>query len=233
MRVDLVRVGHRLPGDLERGHRAAPRDPGRSRRQVGAGTPAPSPAPHHASGPTSPAPCPSHWWRPIDDSTRSAAARAASASAPFTTGSRPVRQQSTKFDSSAVSASAAGPPTQPTSTGAVGSGAGGLAAAVTAAHLEYEGSLTIDEDLLDAAGILPYEAIVISNLNNGERFMTYAINGKRGNGDIILNGPTARKAAVGDQIIIFCYEYYGDEEIKKHAPRIVRVNEKNQIVESR
>jgi aspartate 1-decarboxylase len=49
----------------------------------------------------------------------------------------------------------------------------------------------------------------------------------------VLNGPTARKAAVGDQIIIFCYEYYGDEEIKKHAPRIVRVNEKNQIIESR
>ncbi|MBD0316651.1 MAG: aspartate 1-decarboxylase [Nitrospiraceae bacterium] len=98
-------------------------------------------------------------------------------------------------------------------------------ATVSAAHLEYEGSLTIDEDLLDAAGILPYEAIVISNLNNGERFMTYAINGKRGNGDIILNGPTARKAAVGDQIIIFCYEYYAEEEIKRHARKIVRVIE--------
>lgn len=106
-------------------------------------------------------------------------------------------------------------------------------ATVTAAHLEYEGSLTIDEDLLDAAGILPYEAIVISNLNNGERFMTYAINGKRWNGDIILNGPTARKAAVGDQIIIFCYEYYAEEEIKRHAPKIVRVSDKNRIVETR
>ena len=52
----------------------------------------------------------------------------------------------------------------------------------------------------------------------------------RGKGEIILNGPTARKAAVGDQIIIFCYEYYGEEEIKKHAPKIVRVNEKNRIV---
>jgi aspartate 1-decarboxylase len=103
-------------------------------------------------------------------------------------------------------------------------------ATVTGAHLEYEGSLTIDQDLMEAAGILPYEAIVCSNLNNGERFMTYAINGKRGNGDIILNGPTARKAAVGDQVIIFCYEYYSDEEIKKHAPKIVRVNEKNHIV---
>jgi len=103
-------------------------------------------------------------------------------------------------------------------------------ATVTGAHLEYEGSLTIDQDLMKAAGILPYEAIICSNLNNGERFMTYAINGKRGSGDIILNGPTARKAAVGDHIIIFCYEYYGEEEIKKHAPKIVRVNEKNRIV---
>ena len=103
---------------------------------------------------------------------------------------------------------------------------------VTGAHLEYEGSLTIDEDLMEAAAILPYEAIVCSNLNNGERFMTLDA-GRRGSGDIVLNRPTARKAAVGDQIIIFCYEYYGDEEIKKHAPRIVRVNEKNQIVESR
>lgn len=103
-------------------------------------------------------------------------------------------------------------------------------ATVTGAHLEYEGSLTIDQDLMEAAGILPYEAIVCSNLNNGERFMTYAINGSRGKGEIILNGPTARKAAVGDQIIIFCYEYYGEEEIKKHAPKIVRVNERNRIV---
>ena len=103
---------------------------------------------------------------------------------------------------------------------------------VTKAHLEYEGSLTIDQNLMDAAGILPYEAIFCSNLNNGERFMTYAIEGRRGSGDIVLNGPTARKAAVGDQIIIFCYEYYGDDEIKRHVPKIVRVDEKNRIVES-
>ena len=78
-------------------------------------------------------------------------------------------------------------------------------ATVTGAHLEYEGSLSIDPDLMEAAAILPYEAIICSNLNNGERFMTYAIGGRRGSGDIVLNGPTARKAAVGDQIIIFCY----------------------------
>jgi aspartate 1-decarboxylase len=103
-------------------------------------------------------------------------------------------------------------------------------ATVTAACLEYEGSLTVDEDLLDAAGILPYEAIVISNLNNGERFMTYAMAGRRGSGEIVLNGPTARKGAVGDQIIIFCYEYYGDEEIKRHKPKIIKVDERNQII---
>jgi len=104
-------------------------------------------------------------------------------------------------------------------------------ATVTGAHLEYEGSLTIDEALMEAAGILPYEAIMCSNLNNGERFMTYAINGARGRGEIILNGPTARKAAVGDHIIIFCYEYYGEEETKQHRPKIVRVDGKNHIIE--
>ncbi len=104
-------------------------------------------------------------------------------------------------------------------------------ATVTEACLEYEGSLTVDQDLLDAAGILPYEAVVISNLNNGERFMTYAMAGNRGSGEIVLNGPTARKGAIGDQVIIFCYEYYAEEEIKRHAPKIVKVDEKNRIVE--
>mgnify|MGYP003340541527 CR=1 FL=1 len=103
-------------------------------------------------------------------------------------------------------------------------------ATVTESCLEYEGSLTVDEDLLDAAGILPYEAIVISNLNNGERFMTYAMASKRGSGEIVLNGPTARKGAVGDQVIIFCYEYYAEDEIKRHAPKIIRVDGKNRIV---
>jgi len=102
-------------------------------------------------------------------------------------------------------------------------------ATVTDACLDYEGSLTVDEDLLDAAGILPYEAIVISNLNNGERFMTYAMAGKRGSGEVVLNGPTARKGAVGDQVIIFCYEYYAEDEIKRHVPKIIRVGEGNKI----
>src|ERR1051325_10996399 len=102
-------------------------------------------------------------------------------------------------------------------------------ATVTDANLEYKDSLTVDEDLLDAAGILPYELVMISNLNNGERFNTYAMTGKRGSGEIILNGPTARKAVVGDKIIIFCYEYYAEDEAKRHRPRIILVDEKNRI----
>ena len=103
-------------------------------------------------------------------------------------------------------------------------------ATVTDACLDYEGSLTVDENLLEAAGILPYEAVVISNLNNGERFTTYAMAGKRGSGEVVLNGPTARKGAIGDQIIIFCYEFYAEDEIKRHAPRIIKVDERNRVV---
>ena len=103
-------------------------------------------------------------------------------------------------------------------------------ATVTDACLDYEGSLTVDENLLEAAGILPYEAVVISNLNNGERFTTYAMAGKRGSGEVVLNGPTARKGAIGDQIIIFCYEFYAEDEIKRHAPRIINVDGRNRIV---
>jgi aspartate 1-decarboxylase len=103
-------------------------------------------------------------------------------------------------------------------------------AKVTDACLEYEGSLTIDETLLEAAGILPYEAVVISNLNNGERFTTYALPGARESGMICLNGPTARKGAIGDQIIIFCYEFYNEDEIKRHEPRIIKVDDKNRMI---
>jgi len=103
-------------------------------------------------------------------------------------------------------------------------------ATVTDACLEYEGSITVDEDLLDAAGILPYELVMISNLNNGERFTTYAMAGNRGTGEVVLNGPTARKGVVGDKIIIFCYEFYAEDEAKRHQPKIIQVDEKNRIV---
>lgn len=103
-------------------------------------------------------------------------------------------------------------------------------ATVTDANLSYEGSITIDEELIETAGILPYEQVMISNLNNGERFETYVIPGQRGSGQVCLNGPTARKAVVGDKIVIFCYEYYNEEELKTYKPKIIIVDEKNKIV---
>jgi aspartate 1-decarboxylase len=103
-------------------------------------------------------------------------------------------------------------------------------ATVTDANLDYEGSLTIDEELLLSAGILPYEQVMISNLNNGERFETYVIPGKRGSGTVCLNGPTARKGVIGDRIVIFCYEYYNEQELKAYKPTIVRVDEKNRMI---
>jgi aspartate 1-decarboxylase len=102
-------------------------------------------------------------------------------------------------------------------------------ATVTDANLEYEGSLTIDPILIEAAGMLPFELVHVSNLQNGERFETYVIPGKRGSGDMVLNGPTARRGVKGDKVIVFCYEYFNEEEIKTHKPRIILVNEKNEI----
>src|SRR5574341_1051005 len=99
----------------------------------------------------------------------------------------------------------------------------------TDANLEYERSLTVDPVLLEAAGILPYELVHVSNLHNGERFETYVIPGKRGEGEMVLNGPTARRGVKGDKIIVFCYEYFNEEELRKFKPRIIVVDEKNRI----
>ncbi len=102
-------------------------------------------------------------------------------------------------------------------------------ATVTESNLEYEGSITIDSDILKKTGILPYEQVMISNVNNGERFETYVIPGRPRSGDICLNGPTARKGVVGDKIIIFCYAYLSDEKIKKFSPKIVKLDPNNKI----
>ncbi len=102
-------------------------------------------------------------------------------------------------------------------------------ATVTDANLEYEGSLTVDPDLLAAAGILPYEQVSVSNLNNGERFETYVIPGKPGAGEMVLNGPTARKGVKGDKVIVFCYEYFNEDELKTFKPKLVMVDEKNRV----
>jgi aspartate 1-decarboxylase len=101
-------------------------------------------------------------------------------------------------------------------------------ATVTESNLSYEGSITIDGAILKKTGILPYEQVMISNLNNGERFETYVIPGKRG--EICLNGPTARKGIVGDKIIIFCYSYVEDSKLKAFKPTVVILNEENKII---
>jgi len=102
-------------------------------------------------------------------------------------------------------------------------------ATVTEADLNYEGSITIDANLMDAADILPHEQVQILNVNNGERFDTYAIRGQRGSGVVCLNGPAARLAHVGDTVIILTYAVMEREELLRHVPTIVFVDEKNQI----
>ena len=106
-------------------------------------------------------------------------------------------------------------------------------ATVTESNIAYEGSITIDEAILKEAGMLPYEQVMISNVNNGERFETYIIAGKTNSGEICLNGPTARKGVVGDKVIIFCYNYFDDSEIKDFKPKIVHVNAKNRVVKKK
>lgn len=104
-------------------------------------------------------------------------------------------------------------------------------ATVTESNLAYEGSITIDEVLLKESGILPYEQVMISNVNNGERFETYVIPGKRDSGEICLNGPTARKGVVGDKIIIFCYAYLDDSQTRGFLPKIILLDSGNRIKE--
>jgi len=101
-------------------------------------------------------------------------------------------------------------------------------AAVTDASLHYEGSITIDSGLLKKAGIRPYEQVHVSNLNNGERFITYVIPGRKG--EVTLNGPTARKGMPGDRVIVFSYCWVEDAEVEKLKPVIIRLDEKNRPV---
>jgi len=103
-------------------------------------------------------------------------------------------------------------------------------AVVTQACLDYMGSITIDEDLLEAAGILPGEKVQIVNNNNGERLETYTIAGKRGSGVICLNGAAARKAQVGDTVIIIAYALMDEKEAKANKPKVVMVDEHNHIL---
>lgn len=104
-------------------------------------------------------------------------------------------------------------------------------ATVTETHLEYEGSITIDQALMEAAGILPFEQLRIANLDNGERFETYVIPGEKGSGTICVNGAAAHKANKGDLVIIFQYALLDASELLSHSPRIVHVDEKNRIID--
>jgi aspartate 1-decarboxylase len=104
-------------------------------------------------------------------------------------------------------------------------------ARVTQADLYYEGSLTVDSDLLDAADIIPYERVQVCNINNGERFETYVIPGKRRSGIICLNGAAARLGSVGDEIIIITYGTYDETELKSYKPTVILLDKDNQIVD--
>jgi aspartate 1-decarboxylase len=102
-------------------------------------------------------------------------------------------------------------------------------ASVTDADLYYEGSITIDADLMAAADILEHEKVEVLNLNNGLRIETYAIKGKSGSGVVCLNGPAARGACPGDQVIIVSYVIAEDQEAKAVKPKIIKVDDRNKI----
>ena len=102
-------------------------------------------------------------------------------------------------------------------------------ATVTDANLYYEGSITIDAKLIAAADILEYEKVEVLNLNNGQRIETYVIKGKSGSGVVCLNGPAARGACPGDQVIIVSYVSLAEEVAKKIKPKVIKVDAGNQI----
>jgi aspartate 1-decarboxylase len=103
-------------------------------------------------------------------------------------------------------------------------------ATLTGADLNYEGSISIDRDLMDAADIVEFEKVQVVNINNGSRLETYAIEGKRGSGEIQLNGAAARLGAVGDRVIIISYAEYKEAELADFAPKLVFVDEHNHHV---
>jgi aspartate 1-decarboxylase len=101
---------------------------------------------------------------------------------------------------------------------------------ITSADLHYEGSFTVDEDLLEAADLVRNEEVQVVNINTGVRFSTYVIPGPRGSGVMQLNGAAARLGFRGDLVILISYGVYSDEEAKRHSPRVVHVDGQNRIV---
>ncbi len=106
-------------------------------------------------------------------------------------------------------------------------------ATLTGADLQYEGSVTIDRDLMDAADILPYEAVCIWDVNNGSRFETYAIEGERGSGVVCVNGAAARLVAPNDLVIIASFAAMSDAEAREYEPKLVFVDERNRMLPTR
>jgi aspartate 1-decarboxylase len=106
-------------------------------------------------------------------------------------------------------------------------------ARVTQCNVDYEGSITIDKDLMEAADLLPYEKVDVLNINNSARFHTYVIEGERGSGEICLNGAAARLVAKGDIVIILSYHVVTEDEAVTATPRLVYVNSENRIVDTK
>jgi len=106
-------------------------------------------------------------------------------------------------------------------------------ARVTQCNVDYEGSITIDKDLMEAADLLPYEKVDVLNINNSARFHTYVIDGERGSGEICLNGAAARLVAKGDIVIILSYQIVAEDEAATSSPRLVYVNSENRIVDTK
>ena len=102
-------------------------------------------------------------------------------------------------------------------------------ATVTEAELAYEGSISVDEILLDAADIIPYEMVQVFNINNGQRFETYAIPGPKNSGQICLNGAAARLGVIGDKVIIISSAMVDESDVSSFSPKVVFVNDKNKI----
>lgn len=103
-------------------------------------------------------------------------------------------------------------------------------ATVTDANLNYEGSLTLDRDLMDAAGMLPYEQVQVLDVDNGARLTTYLIEGERSSGQVIINGAAARLVSPGDKVIVVAYAEMEEEEARSHTPRVVLVDGRNRPI---
>lgn len=103
-------------------------------------------------------------------------------------------------------------------------------ATVTDANVDYVGSITLDPDLLDAAGMLPHEQVHVLDLENAARFVTYTIEGRRGSGEVVINGAAAKLVRIGDRVIIIAYAEMEDSEARTLRPRVVHVDERNRVI---